>query len=118
MRRRGGESGFPVARAVEVQCPERRANEIRMEVERDMSLGNVTCLSNLAPAEIGIVASLSGGRGLVSRLAALGITPGAEVNVIQNFGRGPIIVRVRNARIALGRGEAMNVQVRKQVEGG
>jgi len=36
--------------------------------------------------------------------------------VIQNFGHGPIIVLVRSTRVALGRGEAMKVQVRKLVE--
>ena len=83
-----------------------------------MSLENVTFLSNLAPGEVGTVASLAGGWGFVSRLAALGLTPGGEVSMAQNFGRGPIIVRVRNTRIALGRGEAQKVQVRRRIERG
>jgi ferrous iron transport protein A len=82
-----------------------------------MSLDDVTCLSNLAPGEIGTVASLLGGRGFVGRLAALGLTPGGEVRMAQNFGRGPIIVRVRNTRIALGRGDAQKVQGRRRIEG-
>jgi ferrous iron transport protein A len=83
-----------------------------------MTLENVTCLSNLAPGERGVVQGLAGGWDFVSRLAVLGLTPGGEVSVVQNFGRGPIIVRVRNTRIALGRREAMKVQVRKQRERG
>jgi Fe2+ transport system protein FeoA len=43
----------------------------------------------------------------------MGFTPGAEVTVLQNFGRGPLIARVRDARIALGRGEARKIQVRR-----
>ena len=78
-----------------------------------MDVENVTRLSNLAPGEIGVVQGLAGGRGFVSRLAALGFTPGAEVKMIQNFGHGPIIVLVRDTRIALGRGEARKVQVRR-----
>jgi Fe2+ transport system protein FeoA len=31
--------------------------------------------------------------------------------MIQNFGRGPIIVMVRGTRIALGRGEAAHVRI-------
>ena len=78
-----------------------------------MDIENVTYLSNLAPGEVGIVQSLAGGRGFVGRLAALGFTPGAEVTMVQNFGHGPVIVIVRDTRIALGRGEARKVQVIK-----
>jgi ferrous iron transport protein A len=97
-----------------VQCLESQA-KIHKEVERNMSSENVTCLSNLAPGEVGTVVDLGGERDVVSRLAALGLTPGGEVAVVQNFGHGPVIVLARNTRIALGRGEAMKVQVRKVV---
>ena len=70
-------------------------------------------LGDLAPGEVGIVQGLSGGRGFVSRLAALGFTPGAEVTMVQNFGHGPIIVIVRGTRIALGRGEAGRVLIER-----
>jgi ferrous iron transport protein A len=83
-----------------------------------MSLEDVTDLSTLAPGEMGTVAGLLGGWGLVGRLAALGLTPGGQVTVLQNYGRGPIIVRVRDTRIALGRGEALKVQVRRTTERG
>jgi ferrous iron transport protein A len=83
-----------------------------------MSLEDATSLSNLAPGERGTVTSLTGGRHFVSRLAALGLTPGGEVSMTQNFGRGPIIVRIRGTRLALGRGEAQKVQVRKRMERG
>ncbi len=79
-----------------------------------MDIGNVTYLSSLATGEVGIVHNLAGGRGFVGRLAALGFTPGAEVTMVQNFGHGPIIVIVRDTRIALGRGEAWKVQVIKK----
>ena len=75
-------------------------------------------LTQLAPGEQSTVAELRGGRSFVSRLATLGFTPGALLTVVQNYGRGPIIVRVRNTRIALGRGEALKVQVRKTSERG
>lgn len=79
-----------------------------------MKSERIVSLSTLAPGEVGIVKNLAGGRGFVSRLAALGFTPGAEVTIIQNFGHGPIIVLVRDTRIALGRGEAWKVQVIKK----
>lgn len=58
-----------------------------------------------------IICRLCGGRGLASRLLALGFTPGAEVTVVQNRGRGPIIVVARDVRVALGRGEAQKIEV-------
>ncbi len=68
-------------------------------------------LSALAPGEVGVVRQLAGGRGFISRLATLGFTLGVEVNMVQNFGHGPLIVLVRDTRVALGRGEAMKVLV-------
>jgi len=47
----------------------------------------------------------------MSRLATLGFTPGAKLTMVQNFGRGPLIVSIRGTRIALGRGEAAKVHV-------
>ena len=72
---------------------------------------NVTTLSTLRPGEAGQIHELAGGRGFVSRLAALGLTPGARIKMVQNFGHGPLIVLVRETRLALGRGEAMKVLV-------
>jgi ferrous iron transport protein A len=71
-------------------------------------------LTQLASREEGAVINLSGGRGFVSRLATLGFTPGAPLMMIQNYGHGPLIVSVRDARIALGRGEAAHVMVRRR----
>ncbi|MGD1995976.1 MAG: FeoA family protein [Anaerolineae bacterium] len=71
-------------------------------------------LTALSPGEHGVVVQLAGGRGLLGRMATLGFTPGADVTIVQNFGRGPLIARVRDARIALGRGEANKVYVRRE----
>lgn len=74
-------------------------------------------LSVLAPGEVGVVRHLAGGRGFMSRLAALGFTLGVEVTMVQNFGRGPLIVLVRDTRVALGRGEAAKVLVGRTTNG-
>lgn len=75
---------------------------------------NMTPLSALDPGEVGIVRELAGGWAFVSRLAALGFTPGAQVTMVQNFGRGPLIVLVRGTRVALGRGEANKVVISRE----
>jgi ferrous iron transport protein A len=41
----------------------------------------------------------------------LGFVPGSVVTVIQNYGHGPVLVTVKDVRIALGRGEALKVLV-------
>ena len=51
------------------------------------------------------------GRQLNNRLLVLGFTIGTEVIVLQNYGRGPIILSVRDSHVALGRGEAKRVLV-------
>ena len=67
---------------------------------------------NMLPTHAhGTVQRLNGGHEFVSRLSVLGFIPGASVEVVQNFGVGPLIVTVRDARIALGREEARKVRV-------
>jgi len=70
-------------------------------------------LSELKAGEEATLHGFDAGHGLISRLSALGFTPGARVTMLQNIGNGPLIVKVRDTRIALGRGEAMKVRVRR-----
>ena len=60
---------------------------------------------------------IRGGHHFLSRLATLGFTPGARLRVVQNYGRGPIIVNLRDTRVALGRGEAAKIEVELQGDG-
>lgn len=71
----------------------------------------IISLRELPAGGVGQVTALTGGHGLVARLAALGLTPGAMVTVLQNPGHGPLIVLVRESRLVLGRGEAGHVTV-------
>ena len=71
-------------------------------------------LSSLGSGAVGVVQDLNGGRGFVSRAVALGFTPGTKVAMVQNFSRGPLIVVVRDTHVALGRGEAAKIQIRRQ----
>jgi ferrous iron transport protein A len=68
-------------------------------------------LSNLPTGKSCIVSRLMGGREFKARAVILGLTIGAQVTVLQNCGRGPMIVLVRDARLALGRGEAVKILV-------
>ena len=68
-------------------------------------------LNSLETGEVGVVQDLNGGRGFISRAAALGFAPGTEVTMLQNYRRGPLIVIVRDTHVALGRGEARKILV-------
>ena len=71
-------------------------------------------LDELRSREEGAVVELRGGRGFIARLAPLGFTPGVPLTMVQNYGHGPLIVRVRDTRIALGRGEAAKIIVQRR----
>jgi ferrous iron transport protein A len=73
-------------------------------------------LVDLSPGQVGLIRSLEGGHQFMSRLAALGFTPGAPVRVMRNHGFGPMIVSVRGAHIAIGRGEAGRILVHPTME--
>ncbi|HVO93548.1 MAG TPA: FeoA family protein [Terriglobales bacterium] len=70
-----------------------------------------TVLAELASGARGIFRGVEAGRGITSRLAALGLVAGSPVEVLQNSGRGPVLVRVHNTRVALGRTEARKVLI-------
>ncbi|MBN1135221.1 MAG: ferrous iron transport protein A [Anaerolineae bacterium] len=57
------------------------------------------------------ICRLEGGQTFLNRLAPLGFTPGARLRVVQNLGRGPLLVSIHDTRIALGRGEADKILV-------
>ena len=64
-----------------------------------------------------MVSELRGGRGFASRLAGMGVSVGCQVEVLQNSAYGPLLVLVRDTRIALGRGEASKILVRELERG-
>jgi ferrous iron transport protein A len=70
-------------------------------------------LGSVKTGDTAVIHDFDAGHTLVSRLSALGFTPGASVTMIQNYGHGPVIVSVRDTRIALGRGEASRIRVRR-----
>lgn len=70
-------------------------------------------LEQLAPGAHAIVREIRGGADFSGRLAGMGLAKGARIEMLQNAGRGPVLVRAHEARIALGRGEALKILVEK-----
>ena len=48
------------------------------------------------------------------RMAALGFVPGVPLMVEANYGSGPVIVHIKGARVAIGRGQAGRLMVLPQ----
>jgi ferrous iron transport protein A len=82
-------------------------------MESKSTVGSSVNLGTVPSGESVQIRAVEGGHSLVSRLACLGFTPGARLRVIQNFGRGPILVALRDTRMALGRGEASKILVER-----
>ena len=55
--------------------------------------------------------SVTGGKQLTSHLAAMGLLPGVEVEIISNAPGNPFILDVRGSRLVLGRGMAHKILV-------
>ena len=68
-------------------------------------------LSAINEGHRAVLKNITGGKQLRGRLAALGLLPGTELEVIQNSGHGPFVVSVRGSRIVIGRGMASRIEV-------
>lgn len=111
----GQASGFAISSAqVELTgyCAECQDDaEVRKTVEPWSAKGASPNLGSVPSGASVCVRALTGGHTFVSRLACLGFTPGADLRVLQNSGHGPVLVALRDTRVALGRGEARQVLV-------
>ena len=76
-----------------------------------MKQDRVLPLTNARSGQPVVLVKISGGHRVAHRLAELGLTPGVELEVLQNKG-GPILLAVRSTRLAIGRGMANKVMVR------
>ncbi len=74
-------------------------------------LHELTMSLTMAPSGQDVqLVGIQAGKRLTHRLAELGLTPGVVMSVIQDSG-GPILLSVRDSRIAVGRGIAHKLDV-------
>jgi len=57
------------------------------------------------------VIAVEAGFALQSRLASMGLVPGAQIDVVGNSGHGGLIVGLKGCRIMLGMGMAHKIRV-------
>jgi Fe2+ transport system protein FeoA len=68
-------------------------------------------LTLATPGEELILVAINGGDALRHRLTELGLVPGVNFRVLQSEG-GPLLLAVRDARLAIGRGMAHKILVK------
>ncbi len=68
-------------------------------------------LDQIGPGARVVLRALPADRALQSRLMLLGVFIGARADVLQSRRGGPMLIRVRNTLVALGREEAKTILV-------
>jgi ferrous iron transport protein A len=77
-----------------------------------MELKKQVPLPQMRPGQTGKVVDISGGFGVVKKLAALGIRPGQTLTKRDSvFARGPVVVKINHSEVAIGYGMAQKVIV-------
>ncbi len=66
-------------------------------------------LSQFKKGEKVMILGVDCGREFGRRLCDLGLFEGTEIEIIKNDDFGPIVIRILNSKIALGRGEASKI---------
>lgn len=69
-------------------------------------------LSMVGAGETVKVVKVNAGRGLNSRLAAMGLVANTEITVVSNSHQGPFVVTVKESKVMLGRGMAHKIMVK------
>jgi len=72
---------------------------------------HVRPLSMVGPGETVKLVKVNAGRGLNSRLAAMGLVANTELTVLSNSHPGPFVVTVKQSKVMLGRGMAHKIMV-------
>jgi Fe2+ transport system protein FeoA len=57
------------------------------------------------------ITKIIGGCGLIKRLTELGLTYGTQIKIVSEPCGGPVLIEVRDTRLALGRGVATKIFV-------
>ena len=68
-------------------------------------------LSLIDPGEEVTLIDIEGGRGLRSKLYSMGLVPGATLKILSRSGSGPVMIAVKDSRLAIGRGMAEKIIV-------
>jgi DtxR family transcriptional regulator, Mn-dependent transcriptional regulator len=70
-------------------------------------------LTDLETGQTGIVSMYAGKRGMLGRCLSMGFTPGSPIKMVENYHKGPVLVKIHDTSVAVGRGLAEKIMVTK-----
>lgn len=68
-------------------------------------------LSMIDPGKEVTLIDINGGRGIRSKLYSMGLVPGVTLKILNRSGSGPVMIAVKDSRLAIGRGMAEKIIV-------
>ncbi len=68
-------------------------------------------LNMIDPGEEVTLIDILGGRGIRSKLYSMGLVPGVNLKILSRSGSGPVMIAVKDSRLAIGRGMAEKIIV-------
>jgi ferrous iron transport protein A len=68
-------------------------------------------LSRIDAGEEVTLIDIEGGRGVRSKLYSMGLVPGITLKILNRNGSGPVMIAVKDSRLAIGRGMAEKIIV-------
>jgi len=68
-------------------------------------------LSMVKTGETVKLVRINAGRGLNNRLASMGLVPNVEITVVKSGHSGPLVIRVKDSKMMLGRGVVNKITV-------
>jgi len=88
----------------------------RSEIKESVLTEEKIPLSKLLSGQSGIVNTYMGKRGMLGRCLSLGFTPGSRIKMVENYNKGPVMVKIHDTTVAVGRGLAEKIMVIKTGE--
>lgn len=84
-----------------------------MKSEGAETVEDIRSLVEMETGGKGEIVRIDGGEGMVKRLWVLGVVPGKRIEKVSSIiGKGPVVIRLGQQEIALGRGIAQRILVR------
>jgi len=69
-------------------------------------------LSSVKPGNDVTISDINGGRGIRSKLYSMGLVPGTKLTVLNGNTNGPVMISIRDSRLAIGHGMAQKIIVK------
>lgn len=70
-----------------------------------------TNLSNINPGCYAEITGINGGANVRDKVLSMGLLPGKTVQVVSKQNRGPVIIKINDTRLVLGRGMSEKILV-------